>query len=137
MATKRQSGKVDLDRRAVLMLGLAGASTLVLGKGTSVLAAEAKGTERKVFKERDSIIPGFPKIILRETTFQPGASTKGTMKSAMVCECTQGDLEVKVNDRVVATKQGEIWTCAPGVVEEVANKGSGPAKMRVFELVPA
>ncbi|HWP60672.1 MAG TPA: hypothetical protein VNL14_22450 [Candidatus Acidoferrales bacterium] len=137
MATKRQLGKVDLDRRAVLVLGLAGASTLVFDRGTSLLAGEAKGTERKVFKERDSIIPGFPKIILRETTFQPGASTKGTMKSAMVCECTQGVLEVKVNDRIVATQMGDIWTCAPGVVEEVANKGSGPAKMRVFELVPA
>lgn len=136
MGTKQQSGK-DLDRRAVLMLGLASASTLILGKASGIAAAEAKGLERKVFKERDSIVPGFPKIILRETTFQPGASTKGTMKSAMVCECTQGDLEVKVNDRIVATQQGDIWTCAPGVVEEVINKGSGPAKMRVFELVPA
>ena len=39
MAMKRQSDKVDLDRRAVLMLGLAGASALVLGKGSNVLGA--------------------------------------------------------------------------------------------------
>ncbi|HEY2974421.1 MAG TPA: hypothetical protein VGJ48_18025 [Pyrinomonadaceae bacterium] len=137
MATKRQSGKVDLDRRAVLMLGLAGASALVLGKGTTVLAAEEKGVERKVFKEGESMIPGFPKVRLRSVTYQPGANSKVTMKNSMICECTQGTLEVTQDGKTWTAKTGDIWTCREGMVEENTNKGQAVATMRVFDLLPA
>jgi quercetin dioxygenase-like cupin family protein len=137
MATKQQSGKVDLDRRAVLMLGLAGASTLVLGKGTNVLAAEEKGVERKVFKNAESMIPGFPKVQLRAITLQPGANTKATMKNPMICECTRGTLEVTQDGKMWTAKTGDIWTCKEGMVEETANKGKTAATMRVFDLLPA
>jgi quercetin dioxygenase-like cupin family protein len=137
MATKRLSGKVELDRRAVLMLGLAGASALVLGKGTGVLAAEEKGVERKVFKEGESMIPGFPKVRLRAVTYQPGASSKLTMKNPMICECTQGTLEVTQDGKMWTAKTGDIWTCREGTVEENANKGKAVATMRVFDLLPA
>jgi hypothetical protein len=137
MATKQQSGKVDLDRRAVLMLGLAGASTLVLGKGTSVLAAEEKGVERKVFKNAESMIPGFPKVQLRAITYQPGANTKATMKNPMICECTRGTLEVTQDGKTWTAKTGDIWTCKEGMAEETANKGKSAATMRIFDLLPA
>lgn len=137
MATKRQSGKVDLDRRAVLMLGLAGVSTLVLGKGTTVLAAEEKGVERKVFKEGESMIPGFPKVRLRAVTYQPGANSKATMKNPMICECTEGTLEVIQDGKTWTAKTGDIWTCREGMVEENTNKGKAVATMRVFDLLPA
>ena len=71
MATKRQSGQGDLDRREILILGLAGASALALGNAKRVLAAEEKGIERKVIKEAESMIPGFGKIRVRDTLFQP------------------------------------------------------------------
>jgi len=137
MATKRQSGKVDLDRRAVLMLGLAGTSALVLGKGTTVLAAEEKGVERKVFKESESMIPGFPKVRLRSVIYQPGANSKVTMKNPMICECTQGTLEVTQDGKKWTAKTGDIWTCREGMVEENTNKGQAVATMRVFDLLPA
>lgn len=137
MATKQQSGKVDLDRRAVLMLGLVGASALALGKASSVLAAEEKGVERKVFKESESMIPSFPKVRLRAVTYQPGASSKATMKNPMICECTQGTLEVTQDGKTWTAKKGDIWTCKEGMVEANANKGKTVATMRVFDLLPA
>ena len=137
MATKQQFGAVKLERRAVLMLGLAGASTLVLGKGTSVLAAEEKGVERKVFKNAESMIPGFPKVQLRAITYQPGANTKATMKNPMICECTRGTLEVTQDGNTWTAKTGDIWTCKEGMVEANANKGKTVATMRVFDLLPA
>jgi hypothetical protein len=137
MATKRHSGTVDLDRRAVLMLGVAGASALVLGKGSSVLAAEEKGVERKVFKEIDSMVPGFSKVRLRAVTYQPGANSKATMKNPMICECTQGTLEVTQDDKTWTAKKGDIWTCKVGMVEANATKGKTVATMRVFDLLSA
>jgi quercetin dioxygenase-like cupin family protein len=137
MVTKRHSGTVDLDRRAVLMLGVAGASALVLGKGSSVLAAEEKGVERKVFKEIDSMVPGFSKVRLRAVTYQPGANSKATMKNPMICECTQGTLEVTQDDKTWTAKKGDIWTCKVGMVEANANKGKTVATMRVFDLLSA
>ena len=137
MATKRQSGRVDLNRRELLLLGLGGASTLLLGKDSSVLAAEEKGVERKVFKDIDSMIPGFPKVRLRAVTYQPGANSKATMKNPMVCECTQGTLEVTQDDKTWTAKKGDIWTCKVGMVEANVNKGKTAATMRVFDLLPA
>jgi len=71
---KRQRGEVDLDRRAVMLLGLAGASALVLGKASSALGQvhEQKGLEVKVIKEAESMIQGYRKLRLRKATWQPG-----------------------------------------------------------------
>ncbi len=137
MGTKQQREKGNLDRRSVLKLALAGASALLVGKGSTLLAAEEKGVERKVFKETESMIPGFAKVQLRAITYQPGASTKATMKNPMICECTQGTLEVKQDGKAFTAKKGDIWTCKVGIVEETANKGKTPATMRVFDLLPA
>lgn len=136
MATKRQLEKVDLDRRAVILLGLAGALALVLGKGGRALAQE-KGVEKKVIKEGESMIPGFPKVRLREWTYHPGASTKSTMKNPMICECTLGALVVTQDGNTFTAKRGDIWTCKIGIVEETANKGNTNAIMRVSDLLPA
>ncbi len=138
MATKQQSGEVDLDRRAVLMLGLAGASALVLGKGGNVLGAEAKGVDIKVLKEAESMVPGFPKVRLREFTFEPGGRTEGRkMPNAMICECSLGALEVTQEGKTWTVKKGDIWTCKEGITELAVNKGNAKAIMRVFDLLPA
>ncbi len=135
---KRQSGKVDLDRRAVLMLGLAGASALVLGKASSAPAAEAKGVEIKVLKEAESMVPGFPKVRLREFTFEPGGRTEGRkMPNAMICECSLGALELTQESKTRTVKKGDIWTCKEGITELAVNKGKTKAIMRVFDLLPA
>ena len=134
----RQPEKVDLDRRAMLLWGLAGASALVVGTGNSVLAQDEKGVERKVIKEGESVIPGFPKVRLRMVTYQPGAvANPSTMKNAMICECTRGSLQVTQDGKTWTAKKGDIWTCNVGTVEENVNKGKTSAIMRVFDLLPA
>ena len=134
---KRQSDSTDLNRRAVLMAGLAGASALVFGSNSNLFAAEDKGVERKTGKQVDSMIPGFPKVGLREITLQPGASTKATMKNPMICECSQGSLEVVQDGKKFTANKGHVWTCKEGLVEETSNKGKTAATMRIFDLLPA
>jgi len=133
----KQSDKANLDRRAVLMAVLAGASALVFGGNSNLFAAEDKGVERKTGKQVDSMIPGFPKVGQREITLQPGASTKATMKNPMICECSQGSLEVVQDDKKFTANKGHVWTCKEGMVEETSNKGKTAATMRIFDLLPA
>ena len=134
---KRQTGKVDLDRRAML-LGLAGASALVMSKGGIARAQEVKGVKIKVLKEAGSLIPGFPKVQLVEAAFQPGAALPpDTMKNPMICECTLGSLEVTQDDKTFTANKGHIWTCKVGTVEGAINKGKTVAIMRMFFLLPA
>lgn len=128
----------DLDRRALLLLGLAGASTLVLGTGQRVRAGEMPGVERKVLKEVDSNIPGYAKIRVRDVIFQPGASTPNmTMQNDMVCETTEGSLEVTKDGQTFTAPQGTVWTCRKDGTETTANKGSTVAIMHVIDLLPA
>jgi quercetin dioxygenase-like cupin family protein len=135
---KGQPKKVDRDRRTLMLLALAGVSGLALGKGRTVLAQEAKGVERKVYKEVESVIPGFAKIRLRESIYAPGVSGgTRTMKNAMVCEMTQGRLETTAEGKTVVYKKGDVWTCKPGMVVSDVNKGDAVAIMRVFDLLPA
>ena len=74
----------------MLLLGLAGASALILGAGDRVLAGEATVVDIKVIKGAASMIPGFPKVRLREAIYQPRGPSKNTMQNPMVCECSQG-----------------------------------------------
>lgn len=133
---KRHSEEVDLNRRALLLLGLAGATALVVGKGSSVLAEEPKGVKVNVIAETDSRIHGVPKVQLVEVTFQPGAVLPTSkMDNAMICECTLGSLEVTLDEgKKVTMRRGGIWTCGVGTDEGVANKGTTVAIMRVFIL---
>jgi co-chaperonin GroES (HSP10) len=133
----QQPEQTDVDRRAILLLGLAGASALILGAGDRVIAGEATGMDIKVIKEAASMIPGFPKVRLREATYQPGGRSKNTMQNPMVCECSQGSLEVTQDGKTFTVQQGDIWTCDKDTVEENVNKGSTVAVMRVFDLLPA
>ncbi len=137
---KREPGKVDLDRRTVLMLGLAGASAVVVGTGGTALAQQAKEPERKVtvIKEAESMIPGFPKVRLREVTWDPGAKgEERKMPNPMVCECSLGSFESTVDGKTVTRKKGDVWTCKTGQVISDVNKGKTTAIMRIFDLLPA
>jgi len=137
MPSKRKLNEVQVDRRAVLMAALAGASSLVFGSNSNLFAAEDKGVERKTGKPVDSMIPGFPKVGQREIILQPGASTKATMKNPMICECSQGTLEIVQDGKKFTANKGHVWTCKEGMVEETSNKGKTAATMRIFDLLPA
>jgi quercetin dioxygenase-like cupin family protein len=130
----RQLETVNLDRRAVMLLGLAGASAVALGDPGAVLAQEKK-VEPKTLKEIQSRIKGVSKVQLLEVTFPPGGALPNTkMDQAMICECTKGSLEVTLDDKTATMKTGDLWTCGVGTTEGVANKGSVPAVMRVLLL---
>jgi len=118
-----------------LKAGLAGASALVFGRNTNLFAADEKGVESKTGKSIDSMIPGFPKVGQREITLQPGASTKATMKNPMICECSQGTLEIVQDGKKFTANKGAVWTCREGLVEETSNKGKTLATMRIFDLL--
>lgn len=141
METTKNPGSVNAKRRELMVVGLAGASALIVGKGGSAYAQpiEEKGkVERKELKKpAESMIPGFPKVRLRAVTYQPGANTKAKMQNAMICECTQGTLEVTQDDKTWTAKKGDIWTCKVGMIEANVNKGTTPATMRVFDLLSA
>jgi quercetin dioxygenase-like cupin family protein len=135
---KRQSTEANLDRRALLLSGLAGATTLVVTKGSSVLAAEPpKGVKVNVIKETTSRIKGVSKVQLIEVTLEPGAiMPTSKMDTAMICECTRGSLEVTLDEgKKVTMNKGGVWTCGVGTDEGVANKGNTAAIMRVFNMV--
>ena len=135
---KREPKKVDFDRRAVL-LGLAGASALMVAKGGGALAQvqEQKGLNVKTIKETESMIQDYRKLRLREATWQPGGSSKITMQNNMVCELSRGSLEEVIDGKKVTWKTGDIWTCKSGQVIESGNKGQTVATMRIFDLLSA
>jgi len=140
MRTTKNLHSVNIKRRDVMVAGLAGAAALLVGKGGSAYAQPIdKGqVERKELKKpTESRIPGFPKIRLYEVTWQPGASSTAKMQNAMICECTQGTLEVSIDGKYFTAETGYIWTCKVGMVEGRINKGNTPATMRVFELLTA
>lgn len=141
METNKNLDNINMKRRGVMVAGLVGASALILGEGSSVLAQEMKKPERKVkvIKEAESMIPGFPKVQLREVTWEPGAASEGARKmpNAMVCECTQGSFEATVDGKTITRTKGDLWTCKPGQMISDINKGKTIAVMRIIDLLPA
>ena len=138
MSTKKQLNESRMDRRAILMLGLAGASSFALGKAGSLFAADDEGIGRKTLKEFETMIPGFKKIRVRESTFQAGASVPvRNMSNAMICECTLGSLEITNDGRTFTANKGDMWTCRKDGTEGATNKGTSEAIMRIIDLLPA
>jgi len=126
-------------RREVVVAGLAGVSALFTGTSGTALAQsiERKGKiDTKRMEPVASMIPGIAKVRLRESTYEAGASSKTKMQNAMICECTQGTLEItQDNHKPFVAKTGHMWTCDVGTIEITANKGSTPATMRVIDLL--
>jgi quercetin dioxygenase-like cupin family protein len=142
MNVKGKRDEVRLDRRTLLLMGVAGATALAVGNSGETLAGEAKAPAPEVKdvaikegKPVDSMIPGFSKVRLREFTFKPGGRVKATMDNPMICECSQGSLEVTQDGKSFTAKKGHLWTCNQGTVEESVNKGKTVAVMRVFDVL--
>jgi quercetin dioxygenase-like cupin family protein len=137
MGMTKSEQNVNVKRRTIVIGGLAGASALLAVNGQSFAQPiEKKGkVDRKEQKPVDSMIPGFSKVRLREMTYAPGASGKAKMQNAMICECSQGSLEVTADDKKFTVNKGDVWTCSAGMVEGISNKGSTPGTMRVFDLL--
>ena len=137
---------IDMDRRSALALGASAVTAFALpdtAMAQTYGATEGKevgpGVRLIVLGERDSLIPAYGKIRMRDVVVQPGASTPDTeMKNDMVCHLTQGELNVRQNDKQFTAKTGDVWSCSKGVnTEGTHNAGSTVAVMRIIDLLTA
>jgi quercetin dioxygenase-like cupin family protein len=136
----------DLDRRSVLTLSLVGASGLVLPGGAAAQTygpnegkERGPGVRQVDLGERESSIPAYKTVRLRDIVIQPGAKTPDNMMmNDMLCHITEGELSVVQNEKQFTAKKGDVWTCARGITTEgTQNKGSTVAVMRIIDLLPA
>lgn len=129
----------EVSRREVI-LALAGASVIAAGaESVAQQQVVRENVDIVTIKTIDSMIPNVPKVRVREARFQPGGRTSNpSMANDMVCECTEGALEVSVDGKPPVTmNKGDMWTCRKGIAEASTNKGSTRAVMRIIDLLPA
>jgi quercetin dioxygenase-like cupin family protein len=135
----------DIDRRLVLGLGLA-ASTLALPTSAAAQTCgpdEGKETAPGIrvveLGERESILPAYKMLKLRDVVLQPGAKTpENDMPNDMLCHMTEGELSVTQNGNTFSVKKGDVWACAKGVnTEGTHNASNVVAIMRIIDLMTA
>ena len=139
----------SIDRRSAIALGLtAAAATPILGFATSAVAQTyapdegeevAEGVRIVTLSEKESVIPGYAKIKLRDVVIQPGAKTPdNVMMNDMVCHMTEGELSVVQNESKFTAKKGDVWACAKtNTTEGTQNTSDAVAIMRVIDLLEA
>jgi quercetin dioxygenase-like cupin family protein len=129
----------DMDRRSMLGLGVA-ASTFLFPAASMAQAPAGKelapGVKQIDYGERDSLIPAYKKVHLRDIVISPGAKTpERDMMNDMLCHMTEGELTVVQNKKEFTVKKGDVWTCAKGLnTEGTQNKSSAVAIMRIIDL---
>jgi len=135
----------DVDRRSVLGLGVAASALAFPLLATAQTPSPGAGKElapgvRQIdYGERDSLIPAYKKVRLRDVVISPGAQTpERDMMNDMLCHLTEGELAVVQNKKEFIVKKGDVWTCAKGLnTEGTKNKGSAVAVMRIIDLLTA
>jgi quercetin dioxygenase-like cupin family protein len=135
---------LDIDRRSALAIGIAGLSGLVLPEqaaaqtyGPNEGKELTQGVRQIDLGERESLIPAYKKVHLRDIVLQPGAKTPdNAMMNDMLCHMTEGELAVVQNDKQFTVKKGDVWTCAKGITTEgTQNKSNAVAIMRIIDLL--
>ena len=136
----------NMDRRSALSLGIAAASALAVTRSASAQtygATEGKelapGVRQVDLGNRESLIPAYQKVRMRDIVIEPGASTPDTeMMNDMVCHLTAGELSVRQNDKHFTVKMGDVWSCSKGInTEGTKNDGTAVAVMRIIDLLTA
>jgi quercetin dioxygenase-like cupin family protein len=136
---------MDIDRRSMLGLGVV-TSTLVfpaMATAQTYGPTEGKGLAPGVIQvdlgERDSLIPAYKKIRMRDIIIAAGAKTpEREMMNDMLCHMTEGELAVVQNQKAFTVKKGDVWSCAKGLnTEGTQNKSNAVAIMRIIDLLPA
>jgi quercetin dioxygenase-like cupin family protein len=135
-----------IDRRSALALGVATSSAVIV---TGSAAAQpygategreiAPGVRVVQLGERESMVPGYKTVSMRDFVYQPKSKSAGAnpMANDMVCHCPEGELRVTQNSgQAFTVKKGDVWSCNKGLREEVENIGSGVSIMRVINLLP-
>jgi quercetin dioxygenase-like cupin family protein len=135
----------DMDRRTLLGGGIAASTLIFPAAATAQTYGPTEGKEvapgaRQVdLGERESLIPAYKKVRLRDLVVAPGGKTPETpMPNDMVCHMTEGELAVVQNEKQFTVKKGDVWTCAKGTTTEgTQTKGNTVAIMRIIDLLTA
>ena len=134
-----------LNRRHAL-LSIAVASAFVpagraaaQGSGPATEGREiAPGVRRVDHTKRETMIPNYKTVSMRDNIYQPGANTSGeSMPNDMVCHMVEGELTVDTGSGPNLYKKGDVWSCAKGMPERTKNTGSTVSIMRIIDLLPA
>ena len=126
-----------MDRRSTLGLGaFAIASIVALPRrasaamyGTDAGAEIKPGIRLVELGKRDSMIPTYKSLVMVDLIFAPGA-----MAHDMVCQCIEGELQVKQGAMEFSVKPGDVYSCGKGTTEQATNAGTEAAVMRVIEM---
>ena len=126
----------DISRRSALSLALAATAAATAAPAS---AQAPKGISRQRWGKRDSMIPAYKSVSMRDVIYQPGAKTSNpSMPNDMVCHVPEGELRIKQTDGMAfIAKQGDVWTCKKGIGEDLENVGSTVAIMRIIDLITA
>jgi quercetin dioxygenase-like cupin family protein len=127
---------MNMSRRSALSFALAATAAAT---STSASAQTPEGISRQNWGKRDSMLPGYKMVSMRDIIYQPGAkSSNPSMPNDMVCHVPTGELRVKQTEGMeFIAKQGDVWTCKKGIGEDLENVGSTVAIMRIIDLIPA
>jgi quercetin dioxygenase-like cupin family protein len=137
---------VSLNRRSALTLGLMVAATPLFASATPASAKTYGATEGKeIFPgvrvvelgKRASQIGAYKNVEMIDVVFQPAAAIPvgEVMTDDMVCQITEGELQVKAGATEFRAKEGDVWSCGKGSTKEgAANLGKVVAVMRIIYL---
>ncbi|WP_134498779.1 cupin domain-containing protein [Microvirga pakistanensis] len=132
----------QLDRRQTLF-SIAAASVLPIQSAAAQTSGTPEGREiapgvRRVdYTKRETMIPNYKTVSMRDNIYQPGASTSGSsMANDMVCHMLEGELTVDTGSGDSLYRKGDVWSCTKGMPERSKNTGSTVAIMRVIDLLP-
>jgi quercetin dioxygenase-like cupin family protein len=133
----------SLNRRQTLLNIAVASVVLPLAPATAQTSGSPEGREvapgarRVEYSKRETMIPNYKMVSMRDTIYQPGASTSGaSMANDMVCHMLEGELTVDTGSGDTLYKKGDVWSCAKGMPERSKNTGTTVAIMRVIDLLP-
>ena len=135
-----------VNRRYTLALGLTMAATPLIAWATPAAAQTygpdegeevAPGVRIVALGKRESVLPAYATLELRDVVIQPGAKTPdNVMMNDMLCHMTEGELSVVQNENTFTVKKGDVWTCAKeDTTEGTQNTSNAVAIMRVIDLL--
>ena len=126
-----------IDRRSALLLGIATAGTALVAADPA--PAQPYGPndgqevrpgvrrlnlgERGPTPGRDTVLPGYKKVVGRDFLFQPGVKDRvDTMPNDTVCQCIEGEFRIDHRDgHAFTAKKCAVWTCLKGEPEDADN----------------
>ena len=124
----------DIDRRSTLMLGFASTGVVLLAEGAAAQPYRpdegierspgvriVNASERASMAGRESVLPAYKRIVVRDIVYQPGAMSKSdSMMNDMICQCIDGEMRIDHRGgHAFTVKKGNVWTCVKGEPEDV------------------